>query len=123
MKRVLLIEDDVEQAEAIREALLTAHHIVEVAVNGIEGIEKARRSRPDIVLCDIGLPDIDGDEVARRMRADPDLQSIHLLALTAHALPEDREKAKRAGFDDYIVKPPSFGVLEAKIGQSASERG
>jgi CheY-like chemotaxis protein len=125
MKRVLLIEDDLEQAEALKEALSETLHMtdgsVEVAVSGMEGIEKARQLRPDVVLCDIGLPDIQGDEVARRLRADPELKSIPLLALSAHALPEDREQSIRAGFDEHLTKPPSFEMLEKQIAEAAAK--
>jgi CheY-like chemotaxis protein len=126
MKRVLLIEDDPEQAEALKEALKqtlqSTNGAVEIAVSGTEGIEKARQFRPDVVLCDIGLPDIQGDEVARRMRADPELKSIPLLALSAHALPEDREKSMHAGFDEHLTKPPSFEDLERRITEAAAKR-
>jgi CheY-like chemotaxis protein len=122
MKRVLLIEDDLEQAEVLKESLKTPDSVVELAVSGVEGIETARQFHPDVVVCDIGLPDIDGDEVARRMRADPQLRSIRLVALSAHALPEDREKSKRAGFDEHLTKPPSFDDLHNQIAKGFENR-
>jgi CheY-like chemotaxis protein len=124
--KLLLIEDDREQAEVLTEALRQTLHakssVIEVAYSGTEGIEKARQFRPDVVLCDIGLPDIEGDEVARRLRADPDLRSIPLLALSVRALPEDREKSVRAGFDEHLTKPPSFENLERQIMEAAAKR-
>jgi two-component system CheB/CheR fusion protein len=126
MRRVLLIEDDPEQAEALKEALRqtlqSSNGSVEVAVSGTEGIDKARSFHPDVVLCDIGLPDIQGDEVARRMRADPELRDIPLFALSAHTLPEDREDSMRAGFDAHFTKPPSFDNLEQQIIEATSKR-
>src|SRR5580704_15006448 len=116
-KRVLVIEDDVAQAEAIKEALETPENIIDVAFNGTEGLEKARRFRPDILVCDIGLPDIDGDEVARRMRADPELRSVRLVALSARSPAEEGERSRRAGFDDYVVKPPSFDALQKLLAE------
>jgi CheY-like chemotaxis protein len=115
MRRVLLIEDDASQAEALQQVLQTTGVEIEVANTGMDGLEKARRLRPNLVLCDIGLPDIDGSEVARRIRDDPELRSTRLIALSAHSLPEDREEAGHAGFDEYIVKPPPFDALERLV--------
>lgn len=121
-ERVLVIEDDVEQAEALKEALLAKGRVIEVANSGIEGIQKARIFHPDIVICDIGLPDIQGHEVARRMRADPELRSSRLVALTVEALPEDKEQSKAAGFDEHVSKPPSFDVLDQEIAKAVEGR-
>jgi len=117
MQRVLVIEDNVEAAETMREALEFGRHLVEVAYSGSEGLAKAHDFRPDVVLCDIGLPVMDGYEVARRMRADPDLRSVHLIALTGYGLPEDIEKSRFAGFEDHLVKPPSLDALEERLAQ------
>jgi CheY-like chemotaxis protein len=121
-ERVLLIEDDSEQAEALKEALLAEDRVIEIAGTGVEGIEKARHFHPDIVICDIGLPDIEGYEVGSRMRQDPDLRASRLVALTVNALPEDHEKAKRAGFDEHLAKPPSFDVLDQEIAKAVQGR-
>jgi CheY-like chemotaxis protein len=114
-KRVLVIEDDMQQAEAIKGALELSGCSIDVALTGTEGVEKARGLRPDIIFCDIRLPDIDGFEVARRIRADPDLQSVRLLALSAYPFPEHRKESERAGFEAHLVKPPSFDELETWI--------
>jgi CheY-like chemotaxis protein len=111
-RKVLVIEDDVQQAEALTEALQLTGCAIEKALTGNEGVEKARRLHPDVILCDIRLPDIDGFEVARRIRADPDLSRSRLLALSAYAFPEHREQSERAGFEAHLVKPPSFEDLE-----------
>jgi CheY-like chemotaxis protein len=113
--KVLLIEDDAAQAEVLKEALQSDTVHVDLAVSGRDGLDKARSVRPDLVLCDIGLPDIGGEDVARQIRADPALQSVRLIALTAKALPEDRESVLRAGFERHIAKPPSLDLLEELV--------
>jgi two-component system CheB/CheR fusion protein len=113
--RVLLIEDDVDQAEALKGELDVGNRVIEVAGSGAEGIQKARRLHPDIVICDIGLPDIEGYEVARQIRDDPELRSSRLVALTIEARSEDRERSIRAGFDEHLAKPASFEVLDREI--------
>jgi signal transduction histidine kinase/CheY-like chemotaxis protein len=116
-RRVLVIEDNVDAAETLKEALELADHVVEVAYAGLEGLEKARTFRPDVVLCDIGLPGMDGYQIARTLRADPELRAISLVALTGYALPEDLEKARAAGFDRHLAKPPDLDELERTIAQ------
>ncbi|MBI5508650.1 MAG: response regulator [Deltaproteobacteria bacterium] len=111
-RRVLVIEDNVDAAESLREALELGDHMVEVAYSGTEGLEKARAFRPDVILCDIGLPGMDGYAVARAMRSDPKLSGVSLVALTGYALPEDLARAKAAGFDEHLAKPPSVEKLE-----------
>lgn len=119
--RVLVIEDNADAADSLREALLLSGHDVEVAYGGPAGIETARTFRPEVVLCDIGLPEMDGYEVARAMRADPDLGRVRLVALTGYAGPEDVAKAKEAGFDAHLAKPPSLDAIErALAGQSGA---
>ena len=80
-------------------------HAVEVAYTGVDALERVVSFRPDVVLLDIGLPQIDGYEVARRIRARPDGHAIRLVALTGYGQAEDVERARVAGFDDHIVKP------------------
>jgi signal transduction histidine kinase len=111
-RRVLLIEDNVDSAESLGEALELGGHEVAIAHSGPEGIEKARAFPPDVVLCDIGLPGMDGYAVARAMRKDPDLRSVYLVALTGYAAPEDVALSKESGFDVHLAKPPSLERLE-----------
>jgi PAS domain S-box-containing protein len=94
-RRVLIIEDNVDVANSLREALGFLKHTVEVAHNGPEGLAKAREFKPEIVLCDIGLPGMDGYDVARAFRADPGLSGLFLVALTGYALPRTRAKRSR----------------------------
>jgi CheY-like chemotaxis protein len=112
LRRVLIIEDNVDAADSLREALELCRHSVEVAYTGTEGIEKVHRFRPEVVLCDIGLPGMDGYEVARAIRADSQLERVALVALTGYASPEDVTRALEAGFDRHLAKPPSIDKLE-----------
>ncbi|WP_170229901.1 PAS domain S-box protein [Polyangium fumosum] len=119
-RRVLVIEDNVDAAETLRDALGMGDHVVEVAFAGPEGIEKARRFEPDVVLCDIGLPGMDGYGVARTIRADPKLRSVYLVALSGYALQEDVERSRQAGFDRHMAKPPSLSALEKMLAEVGS---
>ncbi|WP_242342331.1 ATP-binding protein [Anaeromyxobacter terrae] len=110
--RVLVIEDNVDAAETLRELLLMWGHDVTVAHDGAAGVERARALRPEVVLCDIGLPVMNGYEVARALRADPALSSTFLVAVTGYALPEDRRLAAEAGFSRHLAKPVSLETLE-----------
>ncbi len=116
-RRVLVIEDNVDAADSLREALEFGDRTVEVAYSGAEGIEKARAFRPDVILCDIGLPGMDGYAVARVMRGDPELSRVSLVALTGYALPEDVAMARAAGFDGHLAKPPTIEGLERVLSE------
>jgi PAS domain S-box-containing protein len=118
-RRVLVIEDNVDAAETLREVLLLWDHEVEVAYDGREGVEKARAFRPDVVLCDIGLPVMDGFEVARALRHDPTLASVFLVAVTGYARPADTLRASEAGFDRHLGKPASIEQIEEVLAASA----
>jgi signal transduction histidine kinase/ActR/RegA family two-component response regulator len=111
-RRVLVIEDSVDAAESLREALELGEHAVEVAYSGAEGVERARTFRPEVVLCDIGLPGMDGYQVARAMRTDPALRETTLVALSGYATPDDVARAKAAGFDRHLAKPLDLEALE-----------
>jgi two-component system CheB/CheR fusion protein len=119
-RRVLIIEDNLDAAVSLKEALEMGEHVVEVAFTGPEGIEKARSFRPEVVLCDIGLPGMDGYELARRMRSEPSLRSIPLVALSGYASAEDVEMAMAAGFDRHLAKPPGLEQLERTLGELAA---
>jgi PAS domain S-box-containing protein len=111
-RRVLVIEDNLDAAETLREMLEMWGHEVAVAHDGRVGVEKARAFAPDVVLCDIGLPVMDGYEVARAIRADPEIASTFLVAVTGYALPEDQRRAAEAGFIRHLGKPVAIEVME-----------
>jgi PAS domain S-box-containing protein len=110
-RRVLIIEDNADVARGLGEALAIDQHEIEVATNGPEGIARALAFRPDVVLCDIGLPGIDGYEVARRFRADERLRSIFMVALSGFAQASDQRIARAAGFDQHLAKPASMEAI------------
>jgi len=114
-RRVLVIDDNVDAAESLKEALELNEHSVDLAYTGLEGVQKARTLQPDVVLCDIGLPDIDGFEVAKALRTDPVVRSATLIALSGYAMPEDVDRAKAAGFDLHLAKPPDLSTLERSM--------
>jgi PAS domain S-box-containing protein len=115
-RRVLVVEDGADMRQTLADLLRLEGHLVHVAATGREAISLARELRPDVVLCDIGLPDVDGYEVARALRRDATLGATRLVALTGYAQPEDLRRAAEAGFDRHITKPPSdedlAGALE-----------
>jgi signal transduction histidine kinase/CheY-like chemotaxis protein/HAMP domain-containing protein len=113
--RVLVIEDNVDAAESLGELLGLFGHKVQVAHNGLEGLKRAAALRPDVVLCDIGLPGMSGYEVATAMRADESLRSTYLVALSGYAQVEDKARAKQAGFDLHLTKPATPERLEAVL--------
>jgi PAS domain S-box-containing protein len=122
-RRVLIIEDNVDAAESLRDALRFGHHDVEVAYNGPDGLARARSFRPEVVLCDIGLPGMDGYDVARALRADTQLRQARLFALSGYALPQDLQRAHEAGFEGHLAKPPRMEAIEnllANLGSPAA---
>ena len=109
--RVLVVDDNADAAQMLA-TLLEAHgHAVSVAYDGSSGLACAQRERPDVMLLDIGLPDMDGHELARRLRASSDTAGATLIALTGYGQSEDRERAREAGFDRHLVKPADLSEL------------
>jgi two-component system CheB/CheR fusion protein len=102
-----VIEDNVDAGESLADLLRLEGHRVTVARDARSGIALARELRPDVVVCDIGLPDQDGYEVARALRSDEALRATRLVALTGYAQPDDRRRAHEAGFDAHVAKPPA----------------
>jgi two-component system CheB/CheR fusion protein len=117
-RRVLIIEDNRDAADSLREVLDLLNHSAMVAYSGDEGLEKSRALRPDVILCDIGLPGMDGHEVARAIRADASLSATTLVALTGYAAPEDLAKSQEAGFDFHLAKPPSIEAIEQVLAEA-----
>jgi CheY-like chemotaxis protein len=113
-RAVLIVEDNADAREALRVLLELEGHTVEVAAEGHRALEIAHARDPDIALVDIGLPGIDGYEVARRVRAR-DARRPVLIALTGYGQPEDRRRAAEAGFHDVLVKPVDPSVLTAML--------
>ncbi len=111
-RAILVVEDNVDAAQTLADILELDGHRVTIAHDGRSGIELARRLRPDVVLCDIGLPDLDGYAVARELRRDGALRETRLVALSGYAQPEDRERAREAGFDAHLAKPPDLDALK-----------
>jgi signal transduction histidine kinase/ActR/RegA family two-component response regulator len=114
-RSVLVVEDDDDTRAVLRYMLETEGAQVEAARSGGEGVRAAERLRPEIVLCDIGLPDIDGMEVARRLRAAPALTGVRLIALTGYGQAEDVRQALDAGFDAHVTKPVNIDQLMALL--------
>ncbi|WP_248353236.1 chemotaxis protein CheB [Anaeromyxobacter oryzae] len=117
-RRILIIEDNLDAAESLQLALELEGHEVTVAHDGPQGIERARELVPEVVLCDIGLPDVDGYAVARALRREPGLQNTQLVALTGYALPEDQRRALEAGFDAHLTKPVTVEGVEEAMGRA-----
>ena len=109
--RVLIIEDNVDGADSLRMALELEGHEVAVAHDGSSGIAMAAGFHPEILLCDIGLPGMDGFEVAGAFRSNPLLKGTFLVALTGKGLPEDLRRTAEAGFAAHITKPPLLDDL------------
>ena len=104
MRKVAVVDDNADNRLIIRTILEDQYDIVEYS-SGIEAIEGFRKSKPDVVILDISLPEMDGTEILRRIRDDTDLYDLPVIALTAHAMVGDREKYLSAGFNDYVAKP------------------
>ncbi len=109
--RLLVIEDNLDAAGTLKEVLEMGGHEVAVEHDGHEGVAKARSFKPDVVLCDIGLPGLDGYEVARQIRADPSISPM-LIALTGYTRLEDQHESFKAGFDHHLAKPILISELE-----------
>ncbi len=104
-KRILIVEDDMDNYELVRFVLERAGYDVFLAVNGRDGVSAARFQKPDLILMDLGMPQMDGWNAAQELKSDNATKSIPLFALTAHTLPRERLRAVNAGCDAYISKP------------------
>jgi CheY-like chemotaxis protein len=102
---VLIVEDNDDMRQMLHEALAFSGHEVREARDGASGLALAAAARPDVALIDIGLPDVDGYEVARRLRAAPGGRRIGLIAITGYGQTEDQRRAYEAGFDAHLTKP------------------
>ncbi len=122
MPRILLVEDNEMNRDMLSRRLARKKYEVLVAGDGEEGVAMARSESPDLILMDMSLPVIDGWEATRQLKASPGTKAIPVIALTAHAMSGDREKALEAGCDDYDTKPIEFprllGKMEALLGEN-----
>jgi two-component system CheB/CheR fusion protein len=121
-RRILVVEDNADAAHTLKDALEASGHEVHVAMDGEEALGAARAFSPDVILCDIGLPSLDGYQLAQRFRADEQLREALLVAVTGYAGPDDQQRAARAGFDRHFAKPPDLERLCLLIAHQAPER-
>ena len=113
--KVLVVEDNRDAAESLRRLLQLAGYEVSLAHTGADGVRSAKLLHPDVVLCDIGLPDSNGFAVAGALRNDPQTSAVRLIAVTAYGADEDRRRARNVGFDLHLVKPVDPEVLLARL--------
>ena len=114
-KRILVVEDNPDNRILITDVLTSLHYEVLVAEDGEEGVAMAVTHIPDLILMDLSLPKMDGWTASTQIKAEPSLVHIPIIALTAHAMVGDREKALQAGCDDYISKPMDLRELSSKL--------
>ena len=114
-KRILVVEDTEDNRQIMRDLLSSAGYALIEAKTGAEGVSMAKEHRPDLILMDIQLPVMDGYEATRRIKANPELKSIPIVAVTSYALSGDEEKTRAAGCDGYIAKPYSPRQMLAKV--------
>ena len=123
MTKILLVEDNEMNRDMLSRRLQKQGYEVVMAVDGEEGVATARSEAPALILMDMSLPGIDGWEATRRLKATPQTQNIPIIALTAHAMTDDRDKAMAAGCDDFDTKPVELPRLLSKIRALIGERG
>jgi CheY-like chemotaxis protein len=123
MPKILIVEDNEMNRDMLSRRLERRGFAITMAVDGQQGVEMARSVRPDLILMDMSLPVIDGWEATRTIKADEVLKMIPVIALTAHAMAGDREKAMEAGCDDYDTKPIELPRLLEKIGRFLPDVG
>ena len=123
MVKILLVEDHEEVWDFLSRRLKRRGYDVLLAHDGQEAVDKTRSERPDVVLLDMNLPVMDGWTAARTLKADPDTAKVPLIALTAHAMSGDRDKALEAGCDDYHPKPVDFYRLLSQIDAALASAG
>lgn len=114
-KRILVVEDTLDNREIMRDMLDAAGYAMIEAVNGAEGVRLAQAEKPDLILMDMQMPEIDGYEATRRIKAIPELAAIPIIAVTSYALAGDEAKTRAAGCNDYVAKPFSPRLLLQKI--------
>lgn len=116
-RRVLVVEDNLDNMTLISDVLTSLGYDPLIAKDGEEGVRVATAEKPDLILMDLSLPKMDGWTATRQLKADPDVKHIPIIALTAHAMLGDRDRALAAGCNDYISKPISLRELSEKLKQ------
>jgi CheY-like chemotaxis protein len=111
-RRVLIIDDHADTADSLAICLRAAGHRVEIAADGIRGLETARRFLPEVVFCDVGLPGVDGHYVCRALKSDPNHAGCYIVAVTGS---HGAEAGRDSGFDEYLLKPVDLKVLAAAV--------
>src|ERR671918_1024856 len=123
---ILVVEDNIDNYELVRFILERAGYEVFLAMNGRDGVAAARLQKPDLILMDLTVPEMDGWIAAEKLKADEATKSIPLYALTAHALPSERKRALEAGCDGYVSKPIHMAgfleVIESALGKKGTEK-
>jgi two-component system, cell cycle response regulator DivK len=114
-KRILVIEDTEDNRRIMRDLLTSVGYELLEAITGLQGVRMAAEHRPDLILMDIQLPELDGYEATRRIKADPACAAIPIIAVTSYALSGDEAKTREAGCDAYLAKPVSPRALLAKV--------
>lgn len=122
MPTILVVEDNEMNRDMLCRRLSRKGYSVLVAQDGVEGLTVARNERPDLIIMDLSLPRIDGWEATRRLKADEATGAIPVIALTAHAMSTDKDKALAAGCDDFDTKPIDFTRLLQKIERACADR-
>ena len=115
MAKILIVEDNTMNRDMLSRRLVRRGYCVVEAADGHEGLRMARLESPDLVLMDLSLPGMDGWQATRRLKQDPETRRLPVIALTAHAMPGDEERAKAAGCDEYDMKPIDLVRLLSKI--------
>ncbi|HWO89951.1 MAG TPA: response regulator [Gemmatimonadales bacterium] len=123
MARILLVEDNELNRDMLSRRLQRKGYEVDIAVDGLAGVAQAVEGDYDLILMDMSLPEIDGWEATRRLRAEPRTAAVPIIALTAHAMAGDREKALEAGCNEYDTKPIELDRLLEKMGRLLGDRG
>ena len=114
-RRVLIVDDNEDAANTLATILELSGHVTSSVYTAADALLRAAAFRPDVVLLDIGLPGMNGYEVAQKMRELPGLRDIRLMAVTGYGRSDDRQRARDAGFDDHLTKPVEFAALERTL--------
>ena len=121
-KRVLIVEDNMDTYELVHFVLEKNNFETFLAVNGREGVNTAIKQKPDLIIMDLSMPEMDGWTATSLIKKNPELKSIPVIVLTAHALPSDRQRANEAGCDEYITKPMDMADLLKTIQRWVNKR-